>query len=515
MIEPVFIAMSRTSAPPGRLRKARWLGFLLTMLGFNAYPLSDLAGRGQGRATVVAAVAALTVLAVLWVRAMWLALATTVPFRTRAPWTAGVVVVGAGLALVMGGQFSGLLIYVSIACAVSLPIRWVLPALAGATAVAAVVDVFRLGRPGAHPPGANAIFGNLSFVFFLGLMMLFYRRVMLLISELRRAREDLARLAVTEERLRFARDLHDLLGHSLSSIALKCQLARRLAADDTVGAEIADIEAVARKALVDIRAAVTGYRQTSLAEELDAARGVLTAAGIRLSADLPAAPLPVQADAMLGWVVREAATNVVRHSRARRCRIRVTRTGDAALLVVGDDGIGPPPAAVTGNGLVGLAERLTAVGGTLETGPAPERGFRLTARLPLATDDRTPVATADGPGLRNAAGAGAPAVDRPHPRPDGFSRDAEAVGLRGLEGVSRRNDDHSDARPGDADDAGPPNADGAGSPDPEGVGSRGPEDVAGRKTGREDARTLDGADDAGPGGTGGAGTRPVVESEPA
>jgi two-component system sensor histidine kinase DesK len=409
MNAPVFAAMSHTSGPPSRWRRARWLGFLLTMLAFNGYPVSDLVTRGLPWPALAGIALSLVVLAGLWVRTMWLALATTAPFRHIAPWLAGVALVGAGLALGMRGQFEGLLIYVSIACAVSLPMRWVLPALTGATLAALVTDLphpVHLGISRASEP--NTIFSQLSFVFFLGLMMWFYRRTMMLISELRQAREDLTRLAVTEERLRFARDLHDLLGHSLSTISLKSQLARRMAAGDpAVSAEIAGIEAVTQKALVEIREAVTGYRQSSLADELDTARATLAAAGIEVSAYLAGTPLPAQDDGMLGWVVREAATNILRHSQARTCRIRLTRQRDTAVLEVRDDGVGPGEFAGAGNGLTGLAERLTAAGGILDTGAAPGKGFQLTVRLPLTTAE-SPVSATRPPVISPAVETGTP-----------------------------------------------------------------------------------------------------------
>ena len=143
--------------------------------------------------------------------------------------------------------------------------------------------------------------------------------------ELRRARQELAELAVAEERTRIARDLHDTLGHSLSLIALKSELARRVLPDDPARAEaeIGDVERVAREALASVRETVSGYRQPSLAIELAGARAALSAAGIE--GDVEPAPegLPPEVDAVLGWAVREGVTNVLRHSDAGRARIRV------------------------------------------------------------------------------------------------------------------------------------------------------------------------------------------------
>ena len=149
-----------------------------------------------------------------------------------------------------------------------------------------------------------------------------------LIWKLNQTRAELARMAVADERLRISRDLHDLLGHSLSLIALKSELAGRTIESDPQRAarEIAEVEAVARRSLADVRQAVTGYRQPSLAAELAAARRMLASAGIDCRVDAPGTyDLPPEVDALLAWTVREAATNVVRHSGARRTKYPLLR----------------------------------------------------------------------------------------------------------------------------------------------------------------------------------------------
>ena len=199
-------------------------------------------------------------------------------------------------------------------------------------------------------------------------------------AELARANERIASLAVAEERARFARDLHDLLGHSLTLLAIKAELAGRLVRLDVDRAEkeIMDVERVVRDTLSDVRAAVGGYRQANLTGELVSARVVLDAAGI--DAELPAAvdDVPGERRELLGWAVREGDTNVVRHSGARRCRIVVDR--DA--VEIHDDGEGPAPAReaagwTLGSGLRGLRERAEAVGATVVVGASPDGGFRL------------------------------------------------------------------------------------------------------------------------------------------
>jgi two-component system sensor histidine kinase DesK len=205
--------------------------------------------------------------------------------------------------------------------------------------------------------------------------------------ELRATREELARAAVAAERARIGRDLHDILGHSLTAIAVKAGLARRLAERDASAAssqiapqivsEIADIERLAREALADVRSTAAGIRDVSLAAELAVARSVLAAAGIQ--AELPTAVddvSPAGRD-VFGYVVREAVTNVVRHSGARRCVIELSPTS----VEVSDDGSGGRSADESGTGLRGLAERLAAVGGTLSVGPRHGGGFRVRADL--------------------------------------------------------------------------------------------------------------------------------------
>ena len=205
-------------------------------------------------------------------------------------------------------------------------------------------------------------------------------QVMVRNAELARARTELADLAVARERERIARDVHDLLGHSLTVITVKSELAGRLLVSDPAGAarEVADIESLARAALADVRATVRGFRAVGLAGELASARSALSAVGI--DAQLPTAldEVPDTLRELFAWAVREGATNVVRHSGARRCEIVLT----GRSLVVRDDGRGPvadPDGAVHGDGtgLVGLRERAAAVGAVVSVGRSPQGGFEL------------------------------------------------------------------------------------------------------------------------------------------
>lgn len=218
------------------------------------------------------------------------------------------------------------------------------------------------------------------------------------IMELRDTRQELARSAVEQERLRFSRDLHDLLGHTLSVVVVKAEAARRLAPGHLEAAlsQISDIESVGRLALTEIREAVTGYREGSLSTELDRARSALTAAGIEPVVRQSGPPLGPRAEALLGWVVREAVTNAVRHSAASHCEIALKGTSERVVLTVTDDGTSaqpPDPSAPRdGTGLKGLTERLAAAGGSLEAGPGA-RGFRVRAALPV---DAAPPAAGSG-----------------------------------------------------------------------------------------------------------------------
>ncbi|PJE96968.1 sensor histidine kinase [Streptomyces carminius] len=216
---------------------------------------------------------------------------------------------------------------------------------------------------------------------------------MRVVSELEAARETQARLAVAEERLRFGRDLHDVLGRNLSVIALKSELAVQLARRGAASAvdQMTEVQRIARESQREMREVVRGYREADLHTELVGARGVLRAAGIdcRIE-DSGSGELPEALQSALGWVVREGTTNVLRHADARWCVIRLrTGPGDGPVeLAVENDGAGPSPAAAEGgseggSGLAGLRERLAALGGTL-TGERHGGGtFLLTARVPV------------------------------------------------------------------------------------------------------------------------------------
>ena len=197
------------------------------------------------------------------------------------------------------------------------------------------------------------------------------------LSQLRAARAEIAQHAAGQERYRIARDLHDLLGHSLSLITLKGELATRLLPEGVQGTdEVRDIVGLSREALQQVREAVSGYRQPTLATELTAARVALQAAGVEVDVTQSLGALDRETEAVLGWVVREATTNVIRHSGAKHCRIALNRIDGQLQIEVVNDG-SRVPQTPAGNGLRGLDERLALLGGTLEASALPDAGFRL------------------------------------------------------------------------------------------------------------------------------------------
>ncbi|WP_262401927.1 sensor histidine kinase [Actinomadura sp. CNU-125] len=205
--------------------------------------------------------------------------------------------------------------------------------------------------------------------------------------DLRTAGEELARAATVQERLRAARDLHDLLGHSLAAILLKCELARRLAAADPARAraELAEVVGMAERARSDLRAAVGGGAELTLDGEVRGARSVLAAAGVDVETDLRHGDLDAAVSAVLGTVLREAVTNVLRHSAARNCAIATTRDGAAVRLVVENDGLDPrAPRTPPGSGLGNLTTRLASHQGTLSARADGEGRFRLEATIDTA-----------------------------------------------------------------------------------------------------------------------------------
>ncbi|MFF2494187.1 sensor histidine kinase [Agromyces sp. NPDC058064] len=209
------------------------------------------------------------------------------------------------------------------------------------------------------------------------------------VVQLDRNRRTAAELAVTQERLRFASDLHDIQGHHLQVISLKSELAERLLEVDPAAARelVHETRLIAKEALEETRSLVAGYRQVAFDDELENAREVLTASGAECELRLGSRPAAASARSALASVVREATTNILRHSAATTVTIELTTDGAQSRLRIVNDGIAPVGAGASrtpGSGLAGLRERLAAVGGTLDTTTDASAGtFEVTATVPV------------------------------------------------------------------------------------------------------------------------------------
>jgi two-component system sensor histidine kinase DesK len=308
----------------------------------------------------------------------------------------------AGCVLYGGTGASSLWIFVSSACGLLVQSRrWAVRAV---LACAIGYVIFSLTG---HVDRSDLLINLLPTVF-VGLAMIGLRHQLELTNELQQARGEVAKLAANEERLRLARDLHDLTGQSLSMITLKSELAARLlrrlpAGDDRdrAIAETQEVAAVSRQTLHDIREAVSGYRRPTLAVEMITARMALESAGITPHDDadlvVVSGSFDPDAEAALAWCLREAATNVIRHSGAGNAYISLARRDRDLSLEIRDDGASPEATEATGAtagateasgmGLRGMSERLSAVGGHLEVRPSPH-GFSRVATVPADIGSR-------------------------------------------------------------------------------------------------------------------------------
>ncbi len=395
------VAESFAVVPGARVENVRQLvvklAWMLLWMVYLYYPVEDLLGDEHTLAGKIAGWIALTLFLAAYLG--------MVAVRSMASphWHGGLAVAAVMLLIALvtslsfGVPWLVLFTYTSVCVGAVLPPRLGLIGVAGITAIAVLIALL------IHTE-RDTMAAIVLPCFLSGLAMNGLQRLISTMRELREARATVAHLAASEERLRLARDLHDLLGHSLSLITIKAQLAGRLL-DQEKGeagrAQVDDIEQVARQALTDVREAIGGFRRPTLAVELAAARSALTAAQITVEADPaiadPQPGLEAPEAAVLAWALREAVTNVVRHGQgATRCGIGLDRTWEEdgsrfAVLEVSDNGRGPGKSAA-GNGLSGLQERLALVGGRLETGTGVRgRGFRLRALVPVrAVADSVP-----------------------------------------------------------------------------------------------------------------------------
>ena len=421
-----------TSAPPNDQSGAERLALhamqlvAVAWLGALIQPLSDLGNAHLPLPQLVVTIAGVVIFVATY---LWVSWSVTRTGRTLSanrsdrPGTvwlpiAGLAILSIAFSLAYGGSWLELFIFSAVSAGFWLPARmaaWTIGGLVLLGMAAAVASSFTAGT--VVTPGQT---GNPSDLIRLGLLIgspgfaiMTVVHSVTMVRELRVARAEIARLAVADERLRFARDLHDLLGRSLSLIALKSELAGQLmpAAPERAVAEVRDVEQVARTALQEVRDAVAGYRQPTLAGELRAAAEILAAAGIAFGHDQAPATLLPPVEAVLAWAVREGVTNVIRHSRARSCSIRLHTSSSDAGVTVSDDGRGKPavpgaaasvPGQASGHGLAGLSERVAALGGTSQGAPQAGGGFRLTVSIPLAVDaEAAPALQRQAPALES------------------------------------------------------------------------------------------------------------------
>jgi two-component system sensor histidine kinase DesK len=304
----------------------------------------------------------------------------------RLPVIAGLAVLGAALAPVNPGALTFFIYaaaFIGGACAGRAATLWIIGLTVAGVGLAVLLAVVQGWRTPLEP---MLIVSVIVMTPIIGFVNLHYNETRQRDAALRLAQDEIARLAARAERDRIAGDLHDLLGHTLSVIVLKSGLASKLMARDAGRAaiEIADVERISREALAEVRRAVQGFRTTTLSDELVRARGVLATAGIDLEASTALVPasgpvehLSTEVEHAAALILRESITNVIRHSRATRCRIDVRRAHDMLHLEVADDGVGS--AAADGSGTEGMRARAREIGGVLERDGSRGMTIRLTA----------------------------------------------------------------------------------------------------------------------------------------
>jgi len=231
-----------------------------------------------------------------------------------------------------------------------------------------------------HLTGWFLLFAN-GLAFVIGISNIHFAQRNRTNRKLIKAQEEIEHLAKVAERERIARDLHDVLGHTLSVIILKSELASKLMDRDPLraGNEIREVEQISRQALSDVREAIRGYRAQGLSAELAQAKATLETAGVSVKCEVAKIPLPALHESVLSMAVKEGVTNVVRHAQARNCSLRLAQQNGSCLLAIEDDGCGGQHSE--GNGLRGMRERVEMLGGTLTR--ESQTGTRLTITIPL------------------------------------------------------------------------------------------------------------------------------------
>ena len=392
-IRPATAGPDPTTVLPAALTSRRasswYLGATFSLFWvFSTVP--DLLRASSSTASAVAGIALVVVFVVCFMVAA--PVAWTLGMRGRLLVCAAVFALSLGFVPWLGADVVGLWTYVGVIVGMCvLPWDRTIALIGGLTAVALLWLVLT-------EPWSDALLIRPVIILSISLMMSAFARTIAVVNELRATQDELEAVTAERERGRVARDIHDILGHSLTVIAVKSELASRLLDVDPARArsEIDDVEALARGALADVRATVSGFRGTTASGELVAARGALDAAGVE--AELPSTTdaVPAAHRELVGWVIREGVTNVVRHAGAHRCRIQLSATS----VTIDDDGRGPVHPADSGSiastGLRGLRERVESAGGRMRVGPSELGGFALAVTLPGATRPTAARPTATG-----------------------------------------------------------------------------------------------------------------------
>ena len=303
-------------------------------------------------------------------------------FESRRPWSL-ICVAGIGVLGIIYAPFNGGAANFFIYAASMVPFALDTESVAAA-AIASIVGVAALEAWLLHLTN-GFVFPATFLSTFIGAANIYFAQRHRHLDELRLAHAEIGHLAMIAERERIARDLHDLLGHTLSLITLKSELAGKLIDRDAAQAklEIRDVEQTARQALADVRLAIGGYRCKGLAAEIEQAKATLLTAGVKMDFHSTPVKLPAAQENVLALVLREAITNVVRHSQARNCRLQVQRENGHCRLELHDDGRGG--VVLEGNGLRGMRERVEALGGNLERDTSS--GTRLIVQLPIDSSE--------------------------------------------------------------------------------------------------------------------------------
>ena len=356
----------------------RRLFFMGSALLWLAIPIADLANQDPSGLEIAGAVVGMVAFAIVFLDAAWRPVTHDDIARVLVR-TGLALALAITLTLTLVPSFALMFVLAAVGAGIRLPPRLGVPAVLATTVLAVVASAL-----GGATDGQVGSWGVTTLA--MGILFVAFGRLIVANMELREARAELAQRAVAEERERFSRDLHDLLGHSLSVIALKAELAGRTLPDHPERAEreVRQIHSVARDALAEVRQTVSGYRLPTLEGELAGARMALEAAGIEADLANERVALPPEAEAVLAWTVREGTTNVIRHSNARHASIRIVPGLVAASAEVVDDGRGAnggPPDG--GHGLAGLRERAERLGGEVDAGTDAAGGFRLRVSVPV------------------------------------------------------------------------------------------------------------------------------------